>query len=480
MLNNLYLSNINMPKLSYSRLYEEAIDNIMSTKKIDKLDNALWKPYHTAKSKCSKSCANGIKILLLNAPCNGFGDLIFAMKLSKYLVEWYGAKVTLATTFEKGLLNLGADPKYVVGLSGGKSSQCRRFASLKMNKTISKQDLILVAPIQIDFTPSITDVKKIIPYANRWNTFSFSEYNDSLNKNFTFNTGVGKGRDGILLTKPSKTIGKPKGLKNPYAVIYVASSLNGLEKCIVSFVEMISKKYYKKYKKLDVVVPPWFAEENIDKQLRSKVSKYYPNISIVEKDKPNVEISEGYYDDNTLTFRCDILPVPNKLMMQLMSNSIDDILLTGDQSITDALSCCSKKNIFYQIAPWKSDLAKNLSKYMPNIYLNKVSTSCGTLNAISYKSNYTKFVKEWDFRHRARGKLDAIVLSILATKKDDDISGLVKILSSTKTLAGVKRKLKHEESYKTCSKSPVRKSRRRRSKKCPHCNGNCKKKSGPK
>jgi hypothetical protein len=484
-----------MPKLSYSRLYEEAIDNIMATRKIEKLDNALWEPYHNAKAKCSKACARGIKILLLNAPCNGFGDLIFALKLSKYLVEWYGAQVTLATTFEKGLLSLGADPKYVVGLVGGKRSQCRRFALLKLNKSIPEQDLIFVAPIQIDFSPSISDVKKIIPYANRWNTFSFSEYNDSINKNFTFNTGVGGDRDGVLLTKPTKNRGKPKGLKNPYAIIYVAGSLSGVDECIVSFVEMIAKKYYKKHRKLDVVIPPWFVKENVDKQLRSKVAKYYPNISIVQKDKPPIEISEGY-DDNTLTFRCDILPVPNNLMMQLMSNSIDDILLTGDQSITDALSCCSKKNIFYQIAPWKSDLGKNLAKELPNIYLKKVSTSCGTLKAISYKSNYAKFVKKWDFRYRARGKLDAIVLSALAIKNDDDITKLTNLIASAKTLPGIKRKVGHEEEY---SPSPVKKkrsikmsrlrrsnkrSRRRRSnKKCLYGvkkDGNCRKKPGPK
>ena len=490
-----------MPKLSYSRLYEEAIDNIMATRKIEKLDNALWEPYHNAKAKCSKACARGIKILLLNAPCNGFGDLIFALKLSKYLVEWYGAQVTLATTFEKGLLSLGADPKYVVGLVGGKRSQCRRFALLKLNKSIPEQDLIFIAPIQIDFSPSISDVKKIIPYANRWNTFSFSEYNDSINKNFTFNTGVGGDRDGVLLTKPTKNRGKPKGLKNPYAIIYVAGSLSGVDKCIVSFVEMIAKKYYKKHRKLDVVIPPWFVKENVDKQLRSKVAKYYPNISIVQKDKPPIEISEGYDDDNTLTFRCDILPVPNNLMMQLMSNSIDDILLTGDQSITDALSCCSKKNIFYQIAPWKSDLGKNLAKELPNIYLKKVSTSCGTLKAISYKSNYAKFVKKWDFRYRARGKLDAIVLSALAIKNDDDIAKLTNLIASAKTLPGIKRKVGHEEEY---SPSPVKKkrsikrSRRRRSnkrrrrrsnkrsrsnKKCLYGvkkDGNCRKKPGPK
>jgi len=305
-----------MPKISYSKLYEETIDNIMSSRSLNKLTNALWEPYYANNSTCSKACAKGIKILILNAPCNGFGDLIFALKLSNYLKQWYGASVIIATTFEKGLLSLGSDPKYVVGLSGGKRNQCRRFATLKLNKNIPEQDLIFVAPIQLDFTPNINDVKKIIPYANIWNTFTFSEYNDKINKNFTFNTGVGKERDGILLTKPFKTKGKPKGLKNPYAVIYVANSLDGLIKCIMSFVEMIAKKYHKKHKKLDVIIPAWFAQEDMDSQLKKKVSKYYPNIITVQKDKDDIIISEGYVDDNTLTFRCDILPVPNKLMMR--------------------------------------------------------------------------------------------------------------------------------------------------------------------
>lgn len=431
-----------MPKISYSRLYQETVNNIMSSITFNEIDDSLWESYYDTGSKCSRVCGKGMKILLLNAPCNGFGDLIFALKLSDYLKKWYGASVTLATTFEKGLLNLGADPKYVVGLVGGNRTQCRRFARLKLNREIPEQDLIFVAPIQIDFAPDIKDVKKIIPYANIWNTFSFSEYNDSIDKNFTFNTGVGKDRDGVLLTKPSNTRGKPKGLRNPYAVVYVAASLDGLTKCIMSFVEMVAKKYHKKHKKFDIVIPPWFVKEDMDRQIKLKVSKYYPNILIVQKDKNPIVISEGDKNDNILTFRCDILPVPNKMMMRLMSNSVDDILLTGDQSITDALSCCYRKNIFYQIAPWKSDLAKNLAKDMPNVNLKKVSTSCGSLKAISYKSNYAKFVKNWDFRNRARDKLDAIVLSVNAIKKSPVIAELAHIVTTSKTVQSLKKKIR--------------------------------------
>ena len=205
---------------------------------------------------------------------------------------------------------------------------------------------------------------------------------------------------------------------------------------------MVTKKYYKKHKKFDIVIPSWFSDMNMKRFLKSKVSKYYPNIIIKEKNGDKIILFEDDEKDNTLTFRCDIFPVPNKLMIQIMRNSVNDILLTGDQSITDALSCCDTKNIFYQIAPWKSDLGRQLAKEMPNKYLKSVKTSCGTLNAIRYKSKYTKFVRDWDFRTRSKDKLDAIILSAIALKNDKDISSLEKIVSSSKTVSVIKKRLK--------------------------------------
>lgn len=58
--------------------------------------------------------------------------------------------------------------------------------------------------------------------------------------------------------------------------------------------------------------------------------------------------------------------------------------------------------IYFIKLVWKNDFVKNLAKYMPNVYLHKVTTSCGTLDAIKYDSNYSDFVKEWDFRKLAR------------------------------------------------------------------------------
>ena len=460
-----------MSKLSTSEVYDEVVNSIMKISSKDKISDIIWKQFYKNKSKCVKDCGKKLKIIILNAPCNGFGDLIFALKLFGYLKEWYGADVTLATTLEKGLLDLGANPKDTVGIVGSGDTQCRKFKGLKLNKAIPKQDLILVAPMQIDFSPNLNDVRGLLSYANSLNTFYFSEYNDKLNKKFTFNTGVGKDRDGILLTNHIKSSKIPSNLKNPYALIYVAGTLEGVNDCIISFVEMIVKKYYKKHKHLDIVIPSWFVNQKLDKKIKAAFSKYYPNITQLIKNKHNPNktdesyISIGHKTDNKLTFRCDILPVANKVMMTLMEKSIDDILLTGDQSITDAVSCCYKKNIFYQIAPWKRNLAEELSKEMPNSYLKSGKTSCGSLKAVNYHSNYDNFRKKWDFRTRSKSKMDAIILSMLAIKNDKKLYDLS--VNSIGSLTSIKNKLKSLKP-KSKSKSSKIKSRKPKSKSRKH------------
>ena len=129
-------------------------------------------------------------------------------------------------------------------------------------------------------------------------------------------------------------------------------------------------------------------------------------------------------------------------MLVLMRKSLDDILLTGDQSITDAFSCCPNKNIFYQITPWKSNLGKQLAKEMPNTYLKSVKTSCGTLQALKYKGNYRNFVNKWDFRKRSKAKMDAIVLSVLAMKKNKGFRQIAEIAEKSKTLASLKKNIR--------------------------------------
>ena len=77
---------------------------------------------------------------------------------------------------------------------------------------------------------------------------------------------------------------------------------------------------------------------------------------------------QGNNNNRTLIFRGDILPKPRKEFISLIKYSVDDVLLTGDQSITDAFSCCQKKVIWYQIAPWKKNFAKQMAIHIPNKY----------------------------------------------------------------------------------------------------------------
>ena len=191
-----------------------------------------------------------------------------------------------------------------------------------------------------------------------------------------------------------------------------------------------------------IVIPDsiYYFLDDYEKDILKRIKKYYPNVYIKTKDSEDI-ISEGE-GKNQLTFRVDILPVPYKEIQGIMEHSLKDILLTGDQSITDALSCCSDKNIFYQIAPWKEDFGYNLSKELPNKYLENVKTSCGTMNALKYKSNYKKFIRNWDFETLAKTKMDAIILAANFRKENKEITeDLEDIFDHTKSLTKLKTKI---------------------------------------
>ena len=113
-------------------------------------------------------------------------------------------------------------------------------------------------------------------------------------------------------------------------------------------------------------------------------------------------------------------------MLNLIKYSVDDILLTGDQSITDGLSCCADKNIFYQIAEWKESLGKQLGKMLPNKYLLSKKTSCGTIKAIKYNSDYRKFLQRYDFRKISKNKLNGIFNLMVMLKQNNKQSYMLK------------------------------------------------------
>ena len=88
--------------------------------------------------------------------------------------------------------------------------------NLKLKKKINF-DIMIVIPI-INKTFDINSFKKLIPYANVFNTFSVSEYNGEYPP-YTFPIGVGKDNLGLMFTNIK--IKKQNLIKKPYALVYI-------------------------------------------------------------------------------------------------------------------------------------------------------------------------------------------------------------------------------------------------------------------
>ena len=359
-----------------------------------------------------------LRILLLNAPCNGFGDIVFAMKLASYIKKWYDITPMIASTQTHYFLDLGEKEENLIKMTTNTSAQCRRFARLKLPFNIPKFDVILVAPMQADYNPNIKDIQSILPYANKLNTLFFSEYNDDLNKGFDFNMGLGDGRDGILLDSfvdeaPVNTVEEMRLKPGAYAVIYIAE-LDTSYKCMNMFIEMVVKKY-SHLPLLEIVIPNWVVITN---KIVDKCKPYFDEINVETERKIDVFYLK-LSGKNVLTFRQDIFPLKYKDMSALYKYSVRDILLTGDQSISDVIGCCWENKLpFYQVVPWKKDFSKKLAQLLPQKFIKSIKTSCGSLDAIHYHPDFKHFVETQNFSNNGKIKLDALLSLIYKYKNE--------------------------------------------------------------
>lgn len=409
----------------------------------DKID--LYKaPRIAISEKYKRPCAGGkckrnLNVIIVAAPCNGFGDIIFATKFARYIKygltptsKPYSTNVTIVTPAKDMFNKLGVSDIKVVSMNSGRT-QCRRLKSYPRPKGLKKADLIFIAPLMMDFDINYADVKAFLKESTPFNTIFLSEYGDEPGFGLDFLTGAGKDYDGLLFDglKPSpklKTLGRI-----PYALIYIAKNA-GQDNCLANFIKMIVTKY--KYKKLQIVAPEWAALEiSKSRALKSYIHKYYPEITIkTKKQVKSINKEVG----NELIIRGDILSVPRPDMLSLIKYSIPDILVTGDQSVTDVIDCCPKKTIWYQTVGWKKDFVAELAKELPQKYLADIKTSCGTLKAINYNAKTTTFKKRNDFRRKARHELDAIFRA--ASEAADSKSLIAKYLKQLEK-TGNKEKL---------------------------------------
>ncbi len=426
---------------------DDVKDIVNNGKYFEDLYDTVWKLGEN--KKIQKKNYNGVKIGLFNTPCAGFGDIIVCKTFYDYLKTWYpGAKVTICTTTPIKYESLGikGDIYKLYNKQNDDDSECIEYDELILKKKI-KFDIMLVIPI-INKTFDIKVFQKLIPYANVFNTFSVSEYNGEYPP-YTFPIGVGKGNLGLMFSNIK--LKKQTFVKKPYALVYIQPSPEWgthSKTCFISYLEMICKKYSPRYPKFEVVIPDWIHDDINDNsqfynRIKKIITKYYDNWNILYSDGENVPLVESDNKKKSLTFRADVFPQPRELFVSLMKESVEDILVTGDQSLTDVLSCCkSHKNVWYQIAPWKKGLAYNLSKHLPNKYYSTFKTSCGTLRSIKTNIDWKNFLREYDFRVKGKQRMDSILIGRDIMKTDKKLhDNLLKIIDGSRFLETAKNKI---------------------------------------
>ena len=423
------------------------------SKTFEGLYDILWKYYSS--QRIEKKHYHNLSIGLFNIPCGGFGDIIVTKTFHDYLKQWYpSSKVTICTTGPQKYKDLGLLNTNIVELEAitiwdeEEGSECQSFDNLKFKKKTKKFDLMIVIPI-INEVFNIKNFKKLVPYANVFNTFSVSEYNGEYPP-YTFPIGVGNGQLGLLMNDfkyKQQTL-----IKKPYALVYIQPSPNwGVhsKSCFLSYIEMICKNYHKKHSNFQVVIPQWIDEEvfendNFRRKIIKVIKKYYDSIYFIDKEggRSAGPIYETKNSKSKITFRADILPQKREIFISLMKDSVRDILVTGDQSLTDILSCCKRKRVWYQIAPWKQGLAENLHKHLPNKYYGSFKTSCGTIKHVNLNIDWNQFMKESDFRIHGRKRMDSILIGNHYYQESNLFKKIAKLIEGSRYLETAQQKIK--------------------------------------
>jgi len=416
-----------------NQLVQHIIDRISDLK----YDEDIKVLHHTLfeNNRISKKESN-VSVALINIPCGGFGDIVNCKTFSDYLKEWYPSmKVSICTSAPDKFKSLGISTKDLVELLPIKiykkeeGGECQPFSNLKFKNKVPKFDLMIVVPM-VNEKFNYKSLQKLIPYANNFNSFDLSEYNGEYGP-YAFPVGVGTDQLGLMLT--SMKIKKHNFIRGPYALAYTAGHDRGqgiithTNTCIMSFIEMICKKY-NHHKTFQLIIPPWFCSEDHDyeislmtsPQLRTRFNniakKYFDKSYLILKDERIIPLFDTSTNKNTdknhkvFIIRGDILPKHRQDFISLIKYSVEDVLLTGDQSMTDGIAYSPmNKRIWYQISPWKKDLVHELSKAIPNKYLDNFRTSCGTLKGIHVNLNNKDLVKQNDFRKKGKLRMDGIL-----------------------------------------------------------------------
>lgn len=440
----------------------EIVDKIKAAKKFKDLYGIPFQFKNTkSKSKKGITVPRDLNIALFCNPCYGFGDVIFCYKIYYYLKEWYGVTPTVFTTKPKMFISNGITNVMGVKTPGKPFEECddithMKIYSIKDQKPYKrvnlkvKYDLIFVTPwIGTDYEPKHSAMKTLFPYSNRFNTFLFSEYNAPEPYKYDFPTGIGpkKGKYksyGLLVTNLDRTAGK-REFKNPYLMVHLTNdSRVNMMGCLKKFLTLMTKKYSDIHPNLDVVLSQHiFQKENVENV--AKLIKYIKKLGYYDEIKTIEDGSTEYIEGKKVLTLRPLPQTPYKDYVKFFNFCLPDVLITGDQSVTDIISCCKDYTIYYQIMPWKKNFANNLSNVTnaQKGYLSKVRDSCGLQKmSESKKLRLIDIETNHDFRKLAKPKIDGIIENSKRLTKDAIIKKYIEIVLSSKKKSTVLKKFK--------------------------------------
>ncbi len=371
-----------------------------------------------------------VRIMLICVVCGGFGDVIFASKIWKFLKEFKNVEATIATNNIEAFIGLGTPKEALVRIkiknsSKGFSCKAGIYSNIILDSD-TDTDLVFVTPVTSGTGMSgiYEDISSLFSNKHvydRYNIYLFSEYNDILSKiDFDFPTGIGNGKCGILIN--NSDIGERLDwTPHPYILMYISYTTSipdpsSYVQCLHNFITMICRKY--DYNRLDIFIP-----QKIYFMFGHYLTKICENVNLeifsIQKDKSlKLHVFPSKVNSGKSIRLVPLKAIKYESMQRLIKHSLKDILVTGDQSLSDVLSCCTDKIIWYQYFPWKRDLISNISEYIPSIKF-----SCGYIEYDKLDmADMNKFdlLIKWDLKTNIKKKLDSILRVTRLYKSGDD------------------------------------------------------------
>ena len=205
----------------------------------------------------------------------------------------------------------------------------------------------------------------------------------------------------------------------PFAMAYVdtKSEIRSGWKCVSNFVAGVTRNFYAKPPccqghrcrgPLQFIVPSPDDPSSLSvlfASLHEKLGSEFP-FAFCKNEDDAFALQKDANFKVILNFQ--VLPLPFEDMQRCIYYSINDILVTGDQSISDVLSCCPSKTIYYQTNSWKTNFASQLGHvlHLPHLVPDKddASSTCvplGLDKTTKRPKDIRHLIDEWSFDKRA-------------------------------------------------------------------------------